>query len=75
MLTHRLFSYTLAASAVAAGAQVALPEGGARLLDTAMVSTSTSPLDHVRGPHRVTAANHIAGRAFHQANRPFVSVI
>ena len=75
MITRRLFSLTLAASTAAAGAQVALPQGSARLLDASVVSTSTSSLDHLPFPGQASAANRLAGRAALQAAQPFVPVI
>ena len=74
MITRRLFSYTLAASAAAAGAQVALAEGNVRLLDTAVVATSTSRLDHMACLDQASAVNHVAGRAGLQADQSFESV-
>ena len=75
MITRRLFSYTLAVSAAAAGAQVALPVGSAPLLEATVVSTSTVLLDHMSCPHRVSAANRIDRRVLHQVDKPLLSVI
>ena len=75
MIARRLFSYTLAASALAGGAQIALAESNARLWDAAVVSTSTSLLDQRPCPHRVSAANHIDRRVPNQADKPLSSVI
>lgn len=74
MITHRLFSYTLAASAAAAGAQVTLPEGNVRLLDTAVVATPTSPLDHMACPDQASAAiTSPAGRPLRLISRSCLS--
>ena len=86
MITRRLFSYTLAASAAAAGAQVALQEIDASLLDEAAISASASPVrnamlsdppcvDRASSPNQASAPNPIAGRAVLQADQPFASVI
>ena len=64
----------LAASAAAAGAQVALTENNVRLLDATVASTPTSPIDRMPCLHQASAANHIAGRALLQAHQPFLSV-
>jgi len=74
MITRRLFSYTLAASAAAAGAQVALAEGNARLLYAAVAATSPAPLDRMACPDQASAVNHVAGRAGLQADQSFESV-
>jgi hypothetical protein len=86
MFTRRLFSYTLAASAAAAGAQVALPEFDASLPDSAAICTSASPVrnamlsdvtcaDHTSSANPAIAPIPIAGRAVLQANQSFASVI
>jgi hypothetical protein len=86
MITRRLFSFTLAASAAAAGAQVALPQSieprwdavvsaSAAPLRNAMLSDDSSPDDRMPASNRAGVANHIVGRQALPSNQSFTSVI
>jgi hypothetical protein len=75
MITRRLFSYTLAASAAAVGAQVALPQDSASQTDATAACMTTSP---GRGAMTDRATRQCAVRDRLEALRPrrtFPSVI
>ena len=70
MITRQLFSYTLAASAAAAGAQVALAESSAYQAEAAATALHRMPC-----PKPTIVPNQAAGCAVLQAIQRFASVI